>query len=98
MARAVSFVEPDASLCGAVCRARVERDSTDGAGPVARTGRRTHDAERRGIRRPRIGVYEPWGGNMSAGWTRWILEQYGFDYVTLRPADFHAPLADKWMS
>lgn len=48
-----------------------------------------------GIRRPRIGVYEPWGGNMSAGWTRWILEQYGFDYVTLRPADFHGPLADK---
>jgi hypothetical protein len=48
-----------------------------------------------GIRRPRIGIYEPWGGNMSAGWTRWILEQYGFDYVMLRPADFHAPLADK---
>jgi hypothetical protein len=47
------------------------------------------------IRRPRIGVYEPWGGNMSAGWTRWILEQYGFEYVTLRPADFHTPLADK---
>ena len=47
------------------------------------------------IRRPRIGIYEPWGGNMSAGWTRWILEQYGFESVTLRPADFHAPLADK---
>jgi zinc carboxypeptidase len=47
------------------------------------------------IRRPRIGVYEPWGGNMSAGWTRWILEQYGFDYVTLRPADFHAPLRSR---
>jgi hypothetical protein len=44
------------------------------------------------IRRPRLGVYEPWGGNMSAGWTRWILEQYGFEYVTLRPADFHSPL------
>ena len=47
------------------------------------------------IRKPRIGVYEPWGGNMSAGWIRWILEQYGFDYTTLRPADFHTPLTGK---
>src|SRR5262245_6524324 len=47
------------------------------------------------LRKPRIGVYEPWSGNMSAGWTRWILEQYGFDYVTLRPGDFHAPLTGR---
>ena len=47
------------------------------------------------LRKPRIGIYEPWGGNMSAGWTRWILEQYGFDYVTLRPGDFHAPLTGR---
>jgi ribosomal protein S18 acetylase RimI-like enzyme len=32
---------------------------------------------------------------MSAGWIRWILEQYGFDYTTLRPADFHTPLTGK---
>jgi hypothetical protein len=30
---------------------------------------------------------------MSAGWTRWLLDQYGFEYVTLRPADFHLPLS-----
>ncbi len=47
------------------------------------------------VRKPRIGIYEPWGGNMSAGWTRWILEQYGFDYVTLRPGDFHVPLTGR---
>jgi hypothetical protein len=45
------------------------------------------------IKKPRIGVFEPWGGNMSAGWTRWLLDQYGFEYITLRPADFHAQLA-----
>jgi hypothetical protein len=44
------------------------------------------------VRKPRLGVYEPWGGNMSAGWIRWILEQCGFDFVTLRPGDFHTPL------
>jgi hypothetical protein len=47
------------------------------------------------IHKPRIGVYEPWGGSISAGWTRWILEQYGFEYVTLRPADFHSQLGSK---
>jgi hypothetical protein len=47
------------------------------------------------VSRPRIGVYEPWGGSMDAGWTRWVLEQYGFAFVTLRPADFHTPLAAK---
>ena len=47
------------------------------------------------VARPRIGVYEPWGGNMDAGWTRWVLEQYGFEFVTLRPADFHAPLSPR---
>lgn len=45
------------------------------------------------IAKPRIGVYEPWGGSMDAGWTRWVLEQYGFDFMTLRPADFHSPLS-----
>jgi hypothetical protein len=47
------------------------------------------------IRKPRVGIYEPWGGNMSAGWTRWLFEQYGFEYVTLRPGDFHTPLTGR---
>jgi hypothetical protein len=47
------------------------------------------------IRKPRIGIYEPWGGSMSAGWTRWLLDQYGFEYVTLRPVDFHVPLSSR---
>ena len=59
---------------------------------LALAGERT-DESRHTIRKPRIGVYEPWGGNMSAGWTRWLLDQYGFEYVTLRPADFHVPLS-----
>ena len=36
------------------------------------------------VRKPRIGVFEPWGGSMAAGWTRWLLDQYGFEYITLR--------------
>jgi len=32
----------------------------------------------------RVGVYQRyWGGNIDEGWTRWVLEQHGFDYRTL---------------
>jgi hypothetical protein len=47
------------------------------------------------LKKPRLGLYQPWSGSMDEGWTRWILEQYGFEFVTLHPEDFHAPLADK---
>jgi len=42
------------------------------------------------IQAPRVAVYEPWGGNMDAGWTRWVLEQHEFPYVQLRSADMKA--------
>ncbi len=43
------------------------------------------------IRPPRIGLYQPFGGgNMDEGWTRWVLEQYGFEYTTLHNADLRA--------
>ena len=52
------------------------------------------DADRRADARGRASAStEPWGGSMDEGWTRWVLEQYGFEFVTLRPADFRAPLA-----
>jgi len=32
----------------------------------------------------RIAMYQRyWGGNMDEGWTRWLLEQYGFEYTTV---------------
>jgi hypothetical protein len=40
------------------------------------------------IKKPRVGLYRPWQASMDEGWTRWILEQYGFDFVSLVPADF----------
>jgi hypothetical protein len=39
------------------------------------------------LRAPRIALYQPWGGSMDEGWTRWLLEQYEFPYTTVRPAD-----------
>jgi hypothetical protein len=43
------------------------------------------------VKAPRIGMYSPWtGGNMDEGWTRWVLEQYGFVHTTLHNADIRA--------
>jgi hypothetical protein len=41
----------------------------------------------RELRQPRIGLYKSWVANMDEGWTRWVLEQYGFTYQTLTDAD-----------
>ena len=47
------------------------------------------------VKKPRIGLFQPWSGSMDEGWTRWVLEQYGFDYITLRPTDFKSPLTGR---
>jgi hypothetical protein len=43
------------------------------------------------MRAPRLALYEPWGGNMDAGWTRWLLEQHEFPYTHARNADLRKP-------
>jgi hypothetical protein len=47
------------------------------------------------LKRARLGLYQPWSGSIDEGWTRWVLEQYGFELVSLHPEDFHAPLRGK---
>ena len=47
------------------------------------------------VKRPRIGIYQPWVSSIDEGWTRWLFEQYGFEIVTLRPEDFRFPLASR---
>ncbi len=33
-----------------------------------------------GLKTPRIGLWDQYGGSMEAGWTRWILEQFDFTF------------------
>ena len=35
------------------------------------------------LRAPRVGLYKPWLASMDEGWTRFVLEQYGFEPKTL---------------
>ncbi|HEY0591383.1 MAG TPA: M14 metallopeptidase family protein [Thermoanaerobaculia bacterium] len=48
-------------------------------------------ATARALHKPRVGIYKPWTASMDEGWTRWLLEEYGFapatiDNATLRKA------------
>ncbi len=37
--------------------------------------------------RPRIGLYKSWSASMDEGWTRFVLEQFEFDYQSLNDRD-----------
>ncbi|MGA3187915.1 MAG: hypothetical protein ABSF22_12470, partial [Bryobacteraceae bacterium] len=39
------------------------------------------------VRKLRIGLYEPWAGNIDEGWTKWILEQFHFPFTILHNDD-----------
>jgi hypothetical protein len=42
------------------------------------------------LKRPRIALYQSWMANMDEGWTRWLLEQFGFAYTTVHNTDLQA--------
>jgi hypothetical protein len=44
----------------------------------------------RRLRRPRIGLYQPWVPSMDEGWTRLVLESFEVPYTTLHDADVRA--------
>lgn len=42
------------------------------------------------VRRPRVGLYRPWSPSIDEGWTRWLLERWGFGPTSLRNAEVRA--------
>lgn len=47
------------------------------------------------VRKPRIGVFQPWAQGMDVGWSRWVLEQYGFPYTSVYPEDLASAIESK---
>ena len=42
------------------------------------------------IKKARVGLYRPWAPSIDEGWTRWILENYGFEPKSIYNADMRA--------
>jgi hypothetical protein len=55
---------------------------------TASGGRAPGDA--RPIARTRVGLYKPWVESIDEGWTRWLLEQYEFEFENVTDADIRS--------
>jgi hypothetical protein len=70
-------------------RAALDRIAAElGVGAEATTA--TAPATARKLRRPRVGLWDQYGGSMDSGWARWILEQYGFSFQKVFPPTIDA--------
>jgi hypothetical protein len=76
----VSFGKSDNTIYATGAAAILKKEGVD-AKSVAEAG----DAWP--VKKPRIGVYQPWSGNIDEGWTRWILEQFQFPFTVLHNSD-----------
>jgi hypothetical protein len=47
------------------------------------------------IKKPRIALFEP-PNSMDAGWTKWVLERYGFEFTSVTTPDLTGNLRDRF--
>ena len=64
------------------------------AGNLAIRGERVAAAGQ-AIKKPRIALFEP-PNSMDAGWTKWVLERYGFEFASINTPDITGNLRDKF--
>jgi hypothetical protein len=85
------------AIVAGVSRKSIEEAATSFGLAIDSTGAASSAAPM-AIRAPRIAMYQPWGGgNMDEGWTRWVLEQYGFASTPVHNDDVRAGgLKDKF--
>ncbi|MGB9907083.1 MAG: M14 family zinc carboxypeptidase [Candidatus Saccharicenans sp.] len=47
------------------------------------------------LREYRLAIYQPWTASMDEGWTRWVLEQFEFDFRVVHNAEIRAGRLEK---
>ncbi|HEV8660882.1 MAG TPA: M14 metallopeptidase family protein [Thermoanaerobaculia bacterium] len=54
----------------------------------------TKEVIRRGekYRKPRVAIYKPWSASLDEGWTRWLLDTYGFAPKSISPQEVRTAL------
>ena len=81
--------EPLADLASRVVSARAALEKSADLGVTARSADRT-PIDAKAITPARIALWDRYGGSMPSGWTRWLLEQYGFAHTVVYPANLDA--------
>ena len=85
------MIGDDVERPGAILVSGVDRATIEGLASDLRLQIRSVTPEAKWrllpIATPRLGLFEPWGGNMDAGWTRWVLDQHEFAYTRIRADD-----------
>jgi hypothetical protein len=65
-------------------REELTRSAHGNPGAIALHGfQNKPDVPLQSLRAPRLGIYQSWMANIDEGWTRWVLEEYSFDYRVL---------------
>ena len=81
-----TLYEPGTILVSSASPSTVAAIARDLALDIAATSQMV-DVRTLAIPAPRVAVYEPWGGNIDAGWTRWLMEQHELPYTQVRNQD-----------
>lgn len=50
------------------------------------------------VRKPRVGLYEPWAANADQGWTEWVLERFKVPFTLVRNGDMKGGLRERFDS
>jgi hypothetical protein len=91
----VSMSKPDASgvpMVIATARPAVWTAAVEGfeVQPLAASAAAKTPALGTIINAPRVGIYQSWDPSMDEGWTRFVLDNYGFNYVKLHNDDIQS--------
>jgi hypothetical protein len=83
----------DGIEAGAIVVSGIERDKLDGLAKENSLALKAVAAAPKdlvSVKKARVGLYRAWVPFIDEGWTRWILENFKFDPVTLRNGDIQA--------
>ncbi len=79
--------EAGAFLIGGLSRSALESLAAKYAVPAVGVSAPQHTLV---IKKARVGLYRPWDPSIDEGWTRWILENYGFEPKSIYNADIRS--------
>ena len=81
-------VRPGTTVMTGMSRDRIAALANDSSLSIRAVERAPEDVV--ATKKPRLGLYRAWTPSIDEGWTRWILEQYGFAPITIHNGGIQA--------